>query len=363
MLKIPVIKLTADSKPLNDLIMSRLMTLTVTDNKSTEADELTLTLDDHDGKLQLPKRGVTLQCWLGFSDSGTHDMGQFTVDAVEWGGAPDTITVKAKSADMKGSLKQTRSQSYHDKKLGEIAGEIATRHSLKLTVNSELSALNIGHIDQTDESDMHLLSRLCHDYGAVMNIKHGQLLIFKANQNQTVSGSPLSLTTIARRIGDQYRYSIEDRETDYTGVTASYQDKPKATKATVAAKKTDIEASKTDNKSIKTKNKTASVGKIEPRGGGDDPNLKSKHIKGVFKDKNAAEAAANAEMTRLNDNQAKFSITTAYAYPAISTESPIKLQGFKPEIDALNWTVDKATHNYTKSNGLTTQLDLVASLK
>jgi phage protein D len=59
---------------------------------------------------------------------------------------------------------------------------------------------------------------------------------------------------------------------------------------------------------------------------------------------------------------AKFSINLAYGLPEISTESPIKLQGFKSEADKLKWIVEKATHNYSKSGGLTTQLDLEAKI-
>ena len=50
--------MTADNEPLDDAIMSRLMDVSVTDNKSGDADELSLTLDDHDGKLAMPKRGI-----------------------------------------------------------------------------------------------------------------------------------------------------------------------------------------------------------------------------------------------------------------------------------------------------------------
>ena len=183
MLRTPIIRLTADNEPLDDAIMSRLMDVSVTDNKSGDADELSLTLDDHDGKLAMPKRGVKLQCWMGYIDAGVHDMGVYTVDSVEWGGTPDTITVKAKSADMKGSLKSGRTQSYHDKKLGEIAKEVATRHELELAMTDYLMNIEVGHIDQTDESDLHLLTRLCWQFGAVVNVKHGKLLIFQPYEN------------------------------------------------------------------------------------------------------------------------------------------------------------------------------------
>lgn len=330
MLRIPVLKLTADDKPLSDQVMARLMTLSVTDNKSLDADELTITLDDHDGALALPKRGVKLQCWLGFVDEGVHDMGTYIVDSSEWSGSPDTINIKAKSADFKSSLKEGRSQSYHNTTLGKIADEVAKRQALELSIKPELANIDVGHVDQTDESDINLLTRLCHQYGAVVNIKHGKLLIFTANSNQTASGTALTLTKITRRIGDSYRYSVEDRQSDYDGVSASYQDKNEAKRKTVNSS---------------------------------DAKSKNKKLKGTYKSKDAATAAADAEDKRMKEQQAKFSIATAYAYPAVTTESPITLQGFKAEIDALKWTVDKATHTYGKSSGLTSQLELLASLK
>ena len=330
MLRIPVLKLTADDKPLSDQVMARLMTLSVTDNKSLDADELTITLDDHDGALALPKRGVKLQCWLGFVDAGVHDMGTYIVDSSEWSGSPDTINIKAKSADFKSSLKDGRSQSYHNTTLGEIAEAVTKRQQLTLSIKPELTTLDVGHVDQTDESDIHLLTRLRHQYGAVVNIKHGKLLIFTANTNVSASGHPLDITVITRQTGDQFRYSVEDRQSDYDNVSASYQDTKTATRKTV------------NNNEAKTK---------------------TRRLKGTYKSKEAATAAANAEAKRIKEEQAKFSITTAYAYPAVTTESPITLQGFKAEIDALKWTVDKATHTYGKSSGLTTQLDLLASIK
>ena len=330
MLRTPILKLTADSKPLNDQVMARIMTLSVTDNKNLDADELTLTLDDHDGALALPKRGVKLQCWMGFEDAGIHDMGIYIVDSSEWAGTPDTISIRAKSADFKSSLKSGHSQSYHNKTLGEIAETVAKRQQLTLSIKPELVSIDVGHVDQTDESDIHLLTRLCHQYGAVVNIKHGKLLIFTANSNVSASGHPLDITIITHQTGDQFRYSVEDRQSDYDNVSASYQDTKTATRKTV------------NNNEAKTK---------------------TRRLKGTYKSKEAATAAANAEAKRIKEEQAKFSITTAYAYPAVTTESPITLQGFKAEIDALKWTVDKATHTYGKSSGLTTQLELLASLK
>jgi phage protein D len=54
MIKTPVCMISADNQPLNELISKRILSVTVTDNRANEADELSIVLDDHDGALQLP---------------------------------------------------------------------------------------------------------------------------------------------------------------------------------------------------------------------------------------------------------------------------------------------------------------------
>ena len=153
MIKTPVVQLTANNKPLSAELYQRLISLSVTDNKALEADELNITLDDSDGAVALPKRGVTLTVALGYTDAGLHNMGSFVVDSIEWGGMPQILTIKAKSADFKGNLKTQRSQSYHNKTFGQIARAVAERQNLTLKIKPDLASLNLGHIDQTDESD------------------------------------------------------------------------------------------------------------------------------------------------------------------------------------------------------------------
>ena len=103
-------------------------------------------------------------------------------------------------------------------------------------------------------------------------------------------------------------------------------------------------------------------GNPEKRGGGNDPTTKTKVIKGTFASKEDAQRAADAKMDEIKRQMAKFSISLAYGIPEISTESPVKLDGFKNEVDKLRWIVEKATHTYNKSNGLITQLELESNL-
>lgn len=327
MVKTPVCILTVDNKPLNDLIVQRIISVSLTDNRAKEADQLDIVLDDHDGKLELPKRGVKINCQLGFKGEPLTDKGDFIVDEVEWAGTPDTITIKASSANFKSAIKAGKSQSYHRKTLGEIALNIAKRNKLQLKISDDLAKISVAHIDQTNESDLSFIQRLAQANGAEMSIKKDTMLIFVAGQGKTASGKTMPTLIISRQTGDQYRYNEEDRNSDYTGVSADYQDKNQAKKETVTA----------------------------------GENSKVKKLKQNFASKTEAEQAVQAKMSEKNRKMAKFSITTAFGIPDISTEQAVQLQGFKPQIDNLRWIVAKATHQYSTS-GLTTQLELEANI-
>lgn len=325
-MKTPICILTVNNKPLNDVIMQRIISVTITDNRAKEADQLEIILDDHDGKLELPKRGVKINCQLGFKNESITDKGDFIVDEVEWSGTPDTITIKASSANFKSAIKAGKSQSFHRKTFGEIALSIAKKNNLKLKISDNLAKINVAHIDQTNESDLNFMQRLAQTNGAEMAIKKDTMLIFVAGQGKTATGKTMPTLTITRHTGDQYRYNEEDRNGDYTGVSASYQDTEQAKKQTVTAGK---------------------QGKV-------------KKLKENFATKEDAEKAVKAKMADKNRKLAKFSIVTAFAIPDVSTEQSVKLQGFKPQIDGLRWIVAKATHQYSTS-GLTTQLELEAN--
>jgi hypothetical protein len=139
----------------------------------------------------------------------------------------------------------------------------------------------------------------------------------------------VSIIVITWQMGNQFRYSIEVRQGNYDNIATSDQDKKDATRKAV------------DTNGTKAK---------------------TKKLKGIYKSKNAATVSAHAESKRIKDQQAKFSINLDYAYSTVSTERSITLREFKAKIDALKWTVDKALHTYSKYGGLTTQLDLLATL-
>lgn len=173
----PDFSLTLQGNDITHNIRARLLSLTLTDNRGFEADQLDIELDDSDGLVVMPQRNAVLSLALGWQGSQLIHKGRFTVDEVEHRGAPDTLTLRARSADFRGSLNTRREASYHDTTLGDIVHQIAARNQLTAKLAAGLDAIKISHIDQTQETDAAFATRLASLNGAVAAVKNGCLLL------------------------------------------------------------------------------------------------------------------------------------------------------------------------------------------
>ncbi|MHA3316565.1 contractile injection system protein, VgrG/Pvc8 family, partial [Yersinia pseudotuberculosis] len=202
-------------------IKKRLMSLTLTDNRGFEADQLDIEFDDADGKVELPRRGAKIAVSLGWKGAALIDKGTFTVDEIEHSGAPDKLTIRARSADFRETLNIRRDHSYHKTTIGGIIKTVAERNKLTPTLNKAMSDLAVDHIDQTNESDGNFITRLAKQYGAIAAVKNGNLLFIRQGQSKTASGKPIPMMTIIRSLGDGHQFSMADRGA-YTGVVANW---------------------------------------------------------------------------------------------------------------------------------------------
>ncbi|MEC7119009.1 MAG: contractile injection system protein, VgrG/Pvc8 family [Pseudomonadota bacterium] len=315
-------KLTIEGIDRTTTVQNRLIDLSLTDKRGLEADELSLTLSDHDAALPLPTKGNTIQLWLAAPDSQLVNMGSYVIDEAEHSGSPDQMTIKAKSADMKGTLKVKRSESHHRTSMGDLARKYADRHQLQLSISDEVAAIPISHLDQTRESDMNVLSRLAREHDLVATVKQGRLTVIKAAQGKSASGRALPSITLTRASGDQHRYSRADRNTDYDGATASYHD-PKT--------------GKTETIHVDQQGKTqTSIHK---------PLLLSKPAASAEQ----AKTRATAKAQQVKRQVATFELTLATGRPDIKPETPIRVQGFRPYIDQHRWTTEEVTHRLSGS--------------
>ncbi|WP_256672895.1 phage late control D family protein [Pseudomonas sp. v388] len=323
----PAFRITVDGNDIAKMISPRLISLDLTDNRGLEADQLSISLSDHDGLLAIPRRGALIRLWLGWSDTGLIDKGTYTVDEIEHSGAPDVLSIRARSADLRKGLKTKRERSWSDTTLGDVLGDIASTNGLNATVASELDGLSVLQLDQVNESDANLLTRLGEEYDAVATVKAGHLIFMPANGGKTASGTDLPHINLSRAEGDQHSYLQADRDS-YDGVRAYFYD-------------------------VNTAKKREAIA-----GGGD--NLKD--LRHTYTDELTALRAARSEWARVQRGSATLTYTLAKARPELIPELTYTLQGIKPDVDGIIWHGGNVQHSLSADAGYTMSLSLESKL-
>ncbi|WP_415775296.1 phage late control D family protein [Shewanella oncorhynchi] len=340
----PDYQILVNGKDISPKMKTRLMSLRLTDNRGFEADTVEVQLDDADGELAMPPKGATMQVRIGWKGSALVDKGTYTIDELEHSGPPDAITIRGKSADMRGTLQQSREQSFHKQSVSSIIDVIAARHQLKAKISDNLKMEFIDHIDQANESDANFISRLAEQFDAIATVKNGNLLFLQAGLAHNASGIALDRVDITRQSGDSHHFGVADRDA-YSGVVAYWQNDKAAKRQTVKAKKP-TEAKPSDVKVI--------VGEKEIMVGSND-NVKT--LRHTYANKQNAERAARAMWDKLQRGVATFTITLAMGRPELFPELPVNVSGFKPQIDNSDWLLTRVEHNITDT-GYTTGIEL-----
>ncbi|WP_296250338.1 phage late control D family protein [Pseudomonas sp. UBA4194] len=322
----PICRLLVDGQDITAAIEQRLISIELTDNRGLEADQLDVNLSDHDGLLSIPPRGAKLQLWLGWSNTGLVDKGTYTVDETEHSGAPDQLSIRARSADLREGLKVKRERSWHGQSIQAIVSAIAGAYGLGPMVSAALSSIQIAHLDQANESDANVLTRLGLEHDAIATVKAGRMLFMPIGKSSTASGLALPHVYLTRLDGDQHRFLEADRDS-YSGVRAYYYEVNSAEKREAVA------------------------------GAGDN----YKDLRHVYANRSSALSAARAELRRLQRGTATLSYTLAKGRPELIPEMTYTLSGIKTEISAFIWLGGNVRHSFT-SDSYVTSLELESKL-
>ncbi|MCX8016381.1 MAG: contractile injection system protein, VgrG/Pvc8 family [Rhodocyclaceae bacterium] len=333
----PAFRILADRVDVTRAIRDRLLELVVIDEAGIEADELRLTLDDRRTEsgavAELPRIGTRLEVSLGYEETGVAPMGVYLVDEMEISAPPATLIVSAKAADMSSPLRALKTRSHDGLTLGELAARIAREHGLVPVVEARLAAIALGHVDQTAESDMALLTRLASHYDAIAKPAGDKLVLAMRGQAKTASGR--AMPEIALAAGDiiEWRYRRSARAPGGSGRPERPEDAASLAAGGVKAYYWDFDAGE---------RREVTVGK--------PPHSEIRH---VYVSREKALAAAQAAQNGGARAQAELSLTLP-GDARIVAESRLRL-ALRPGIPQ-TWIVARAEHRIG-AQGYTTQLE------
>ncbi|MEJ6008664.1 contractile injection system protein, VgrG/Pvc8 family [Novosphingobium aquae] len=325
---VPDFSLVVDGIDYASTIVPRLISLTLSEKLEDGADELEITLSNHDGQLAPIKRGVFATFRLGWKSGpdvtpGLVDKGKFKIDQIVKSGPPDVLKITARSADLTGAMRKRKDKGWKGKTLQDIIGDVASANGLEAKVHADLAGIQIPSAEQATKSDIAFVRDLGRRYDAVATVKDGKLLFMPIGSDTNAAGQSLGAITLTRKSNVSYSFTIADRE-DHDGAEAQWHDKGEARKRTV--------------KHGEAKN--------------------PKRIKRNFASEAEAKDATKAEAKRAARGQFTFSYELGLGDATIEPNRKAVLQDFDTEIDGITWLVKEVTHKLEGSGGFGTSIEL-----
>lgn len=324
---IPDFRVTLGDTDLTDKLRPRLVSLTLSEKRGDEADQLDIVLDDSDGGLAIPPEGATLRLALGWKQGrdvtpGLIEKGSFKVDDVSHSGPPDQVRIRARAADFTSDIRNRREQAWQNTTLGAVLTEVAGRNGLEPCIAANLASITLPTISQSRQSDIAFLRRLGRENDAVATIKDGKLIFARKGAGTTASGILLPTLAIRRNAGDGHNWQRQKRD-GQAGVTASWHDRKAA------------------------KRQTVTIGEKDG----------AKRLRKTFADEASARRAATAEQARLKRAPATLDMRLALGRADIYVDLRASVSGIKAGIDG-TWLVSELTHSLDSGGGFTTSLKM-----
>ncbi|WP_312403325.1 phage late control D family protein [Pseudomonas rhodesiae] len=324
----PTFRIVADGSDITELINDRLLLLRTLDKPGMESDEFELRIDDRDGAVTLPKRGAGIEIYLGYGSNALARLGRYTVDDIEASGPPDTLVIRGKASDMRGTGKTTRSGSWENVPLSRIVRDIAARNGWAPECSV---ATVVPRVDQLNESDFNFITRLAKDHDCTAKVADSKLLVLPRQSGQTASGKSLAEVIIRRSDVSRWQFRFTDRTTQ-KAVKAKYQEKKTGELVNLTLENDDAPA-------------------------GLPPVHTDRHI---HPNKSAAEQAAKARLAAFNRSTAEVRLEMV-GRTDLFAERQINAQGFKEGLDGV-FLVDSVEQVFTQS-GWSTSVECNAGKK
>lgn len=190
----PVYQILVSGNDITADLAERAAIIEWTDTVEEGSDVMTITLQDSDNLLAVPKAGAKVELAAGYRFE-LQRVGSYTVESTKIEGPPDRLTVSCTSAPVAqaGSIAARRSKSWEETTLGDIAKSIAGTLSSSLAIDPSLASVTITNAQQVDESDTNFLLRLVRKHGAFLKFADGRLVIAAEGTGTGTGGASLTV--------------------------------------------------------------------------------------------------------------------------------------------------------------------------
>lgn len=315
----PDYKILASGEDITARIATRLISLSLSDEAGFKSDKLEITLDDQDNQIALPRTGITLEVHMGYRETGLVPMGSYVADEFTVKGPGDVLIIRAKAANLGSTFKSQKTREWDNVSIKDIVRKVAGEHGFKAQVSEAFRAVLYPHLDQTDESDMNLLTRLARELGAIATVKGETLLFLGRGEGRTASGQVMGAYDVEQRDCTNWNMTFTTRS-NFSSVEAGWHDTHSGTR------------------------------KIVTKGTG----TPVKRLRHVFASQAEAERAAQAKLDTLARCDERLSLEMP-GNPLLAAESRIRTWGFREGVSG-TWSIRSARHRIA-SQGFTTSIE------
>lgn len=213
-----------------------LKSFSYTDAPPGEQDKITFDIDDRERKWirewkpVLGDKIVTEVNIINWDKAGAKSKikcGSFELESVDYS-MPNSLGLVATAIPKGGApaIREKRSKGWEKIKLRAIAQEIANRARLKLSYNVKINP-TYDRLDQSEETDLNFLTKICSDEGLAIKVTTGSLILF--DEAEFEKSAPVATLEYGKSNIIDYGFSISDSDTAYASCVVTY--KPTASTA------------------------------------------------------------------------------------------------------------------------------------
>lgn len=353
-------KIKVKGVDITSLIKQDLISIELKDNEEDEADDFQIKLADREG-VWLQKwlnetvqkgaktKGLQFDVWIGLKDSNgqikKQKSGNFMLDSMKHSGPPAVTTIKCLSLDYSGGIRtESRDKSWENYTIKGIAEDIAKKAKLKVLFLSKKDPEK-ERWEQSEETDIAFLIRICRNYGLAVKITDKKLVIFQRGQYD--SDGAIATFIYGKGEYTKWECSTTSGDVTYDICTVEYTD-PKTGKVIKGEYKTTAWQEEEDR--VADANKGKGTGAELETAKHTKLKIRNQKVSSIAKANELAEVSLNLK------NTFERTVTlTLPGNPAMLSGLPVTLKKFG--YWSGKYMISEATHSISKS-GYTTKIKL-----